>query len=135
MKSFNQFLEEEFLNEELDADDLKEIEKFADELFAKFKIDVEFSKHFKDRVNDPRNKKPITKQEMMDFFQRAFKKYGGKIRQLGKDAQAVLTQLSTNINLPFALKFNERTGELELMSKTIMRKKGFTTPNDKLTFQ
>lgn len=124
-----------FFTEELSEFDFKEIEKFADRIFAKFKIDVEFTKHFKERANDPRNKTPITKEEMMEFFQKAFKKYGGKIRQLGKDAEAVLNQITTDINLPFVLNFNERTGELEMTAKTIMRKKDFKSPDDKLKFK
>ena len=37
--------------------DLDQIEKYADKLFAKVGIDVEFTRHFLDRVNDERNRK------------------------------------------------------------------------------
>ena len=36
--------------------DLNQIERYADRLFAKVGIDVEFTRHFLDRVNDERNK-------------------------------------------------------------------------------
>ena len=39
---------------------LNQIEKYADKLFAAVGIDVEFTRHFMDRVNDARNKDQIT---------------------------------------------------------------------------
>ena len=39
--------------------DLDAIERYADKLFAKVGIDVEFTRHFLDRANDARNKKDI----------------------------------------------------------------------------
>src|SRR6056300_83470 len=44
--------------------DIEQLERFADKMFAKVGIDVEFGKHFMDRVNDARNKKPITPAEL-----------------------------------------------------------------------
>ena len=43
------------LREEISQRDLDGIEKFADRLFAKVGIDVEFTRHFIDRVNDETN--------------------------------------------------------------------------------
>jgi hypothetical protein len=48
--------------------DLDQIEKYADKLFAKVGIDVEFTRHFLDRVNDERNKKQITSAELTRLF-------------------------------------------------------------------
>ena len=48
--------------------DLDQIEKYADRLFAALKIDVEFTKHFMDRVNDARNIKQITVAELIRLF-------------------------------------------------------------------
>ena len=42
------FLSENFIT----RSDLKQIETYADRLFAKVGIDVEFTRHFLDRVND-----------------------------------------------------------------------------------
>ena len=49
----------EYISEEITKNDLNQIEKYADKLFADVGIDVEFTRHFLDRVNDERNKKPI----------------------------------------------------------------------------
>jgi hypothetical protein len=54
MKSFVQHL-----NEVVSKKDLDQVEKYADKLFAAVGIDVEFTRHFLERVNDERNKKPI----------------------------------------------------------------------------
>lgn len=113
--------------------DLDQIEKYADKLFAKVGIDVEFTRHFLDRVNDERNKKQITTAELTRLFKQSYAKYGKKIAQLGPDAEAVIKDMRTDINMPFVLNF--KNGELELVAKTIMRKKNFKTPNPELAVE
>ena len=41
------------------SSDLKQVEKYADRIFAKVGIDVEFTRHFIDRVNDERNQQNL----------------------------------------------------------------------------
>lgn len=118
---------------EITKTDLDQLEKYADRLFGAVGIDVEFTRHFLDRVNDERNKKQITTAELTRLFKQSFKKYGKKIAQLGPDAEAVLNDMRTDVNMPFAL--NLKGGELELVAKTIMRKKDFKTRNTKLAFE
>ena len=38
-------------------------------------IDVEFTKHFMDRVNDARNKTPITPAELTRLFKQSYRKH------------------------------------------------------------
>ena len=109
--------------------DLAQIEKYADKLFAKVKVDVEFTRHFLDRVNDERNKKQITPAELTRLFKQTYNKHGKKIPQLGPDAEAVIKDMQTDINMPFVLKYDKANGEFDLVAKTIMRKKDFKTPN------
>lgn len=106
---------------------LDALEKVLDQVFSKVGIDIEFTRHFIDRVNDERNVKPITIKELAMLFKKEFIKYGKPIAQLGPDAQAVMKDLETDINIPFALEWNG--SELELIAKTVMRKKNFKTPN------
>ena len=108
--------------------DLSQIEKYADRLFAKVGIDVEFTRHFVDRVNDERNKKQISVAELVRIFNKAYQKYGKAIARLGPDAEAVMKDMRTDINMPFVLKL-VNNGMLELVAKTIMRKKDFKTSN------
>lgn len=121
------------LREEITKRDLDGIEKFADRLFSKVGIDVEFTRHFLDRVNDERNKKQITTAELTRLFKQTYNKHGKKIPQLGPDAEAVLKDMQTDINMPFVLKYDKRNQEFELVAKTVMRKKGFKTSNQTLS--
>jgi hypothetical protein len=108
------------------------IEKYADKLFGKIGIDVEFTKHFLDRVNDERNIKQITPAELEGIFRRTYKIHGRKIPSLGDDAEAVIRDMRSDINMPFVLDYNHKTQEFELIAKTVMRKKNFMTSNLKL---
>ena len=111
------------------AVDIKQLETFADRIFADVGIDVEFTKHFMDRVNSERNEKPIVPAELTRLFKQERKRYGKPIAQMGPDSEAVMRDLQTNINVPFALVFDKDNDELDLIAKTIMRKKDFDTPN------
>jgi RNA polymerase sigma factor (sigma-70 family) len=108
---------------------LNALENVLDKVFAKLGIDVEFTRHFLDRVNDERNIKQITIKELGELFAKEFRKWGKPIAQMGPDAEAVMKDLSSDINLPFALNWNKQSGMLELVAKTVMRKKNFRTPN------
>ena len=126
MKSFDNYIYEEVTQRDLDN-----VEKYADKLFAKVGLDIEFTRHFKDRVNDERNKKPITTAELIRLFKQTYKKYGKKISPMGAGAQAVIHDMQTDVNMPFVLQ-PDRGGMLDLVAKTVMRKKNFSTPNKKL---
>ena len=111
------------------AVDIQQLEQFADRIFANVGIDVEFTKHFKDRVNSERNAKPIVPAELTRLFKQERKRYGKPIAQMGPDSEAVMRDLQTDINVPFALVLNKDNDELDLIAKTIMRKDNFSTPN------
>lgn len=126
MKKFKQFL---LAEDKITKSQLNSLEKVLDKLFGKLSIDIEFTKHFLDRVNDKRNREQITIKELMHLFTETFKKHGTKITRMNPDAQAVLNDLSNQLNIPFALHINSKTQLLELISKTVMRKRDFKTSN------
>lgn len=130
---FTEQFEKEQLVEEVSQSQLKELEKYLDQLFKILNVDVSFTKHFLDRVNDSRNGKPITVDELQLLFKKTIQKYGKKIPALGPDAEAVLNDMQTQINLPFVLKWDRDSEELDLVAKTVMRKKNFMTHNQKFT--
>ena len=113
--------------------DLDQIEKYADKLFAKVGIDVNFTRHFLDRVNDERNKKQITTAELTRLFKQSYAKHGKKISAMNPDAEAVIKDMKTDVNMPFVLKYDPKNQEIDLVAKTVMRKKGFKTPDPELT--
>lgn len=117
------------VDNQLTQTELDQLELFADRMFGKVGIDVEFTKHFLDRVNDERNVKQITASELTRLFKQEFKRYGKPIAQLGPDAEAVMKDMQTNINMPFVLRWDPQNKELDLIAKTVMRKKDFRTSN------
>ena len=120
-------------DKEITKSDLDQIEKYADRVFGALDIDVEFTRHFLDRDNDVRNQRQITSAELTRLIKQSYKKFGKTIRKLGPDAEAVISDMRTDINMPFVL--NLKGGELELVAKTVMRKKNFKTTNPKLAFE
>jgi len=111
---------------------LDKLESYLDQLFSKLGMDVEFTRHFLDRVNDPRNKEQITLKELAILFKDAYIKYGQKIAKMGPDAEAVIKDMRSDVNVPFVLNWDARNQELDLVAKTVMRKKGFRTPDPEL---
>ncbi len=118
---------------DITAQELQQLETYADRLFASLGIDIEFSKHFKDRLNDPRNQKPITMAELTRLFRQVYKQHGKPIAQLGPDAEAVMKDMRTDVNIPFTLQWDGK--ELDLVAKTIMRKPHFSTPNQEFAVE
>lgn len=108
--------------------ELDGLEKILDNLFAKIGIDVEFTRHWRDRVNDKRNKQQITIPELQTLFAKTYQKYAKEISSAEVDWQAVLKDVNSQINIPFVLNYDKKKG-LQLVAKTVMRKRNFKTPN------
>ena len=125
---FTKFL----LSESITKNELSRLEGILDGLYRSLNIDIEFSKHFFERLNDARNKKDITIPELQDIFRKAYGRYAKDFQQYGNGMQAVLKDLQTDINVPFVLKWNKKSKLIELISKTVMRKKGFKTKDKEL---
>jgi len=126
MKRFSQYIAEEI---KVSQGQIKELEKVLDKLFSEVDIDIEFTKHFFDRVNDPRNGESIKVREIRDLFRAEFKKYKTKFSGMKAGFQALLKDIQTNINIPFVINWDEKNKELALVAKTVMRKKDFKTSN------
>ena len=122
-------LNEIILEGRLTYSDLRSIEKYVDLYFNKLGLDVEFTKHFLDRVNDPRNKKQITSNELTDMFKDLYTKYGTQITKHPDNFNAVIKDIQTDINCPFVINFDTRENDIDLVMKTVMRKKNFRTSN------
>jgi nicotinic acid mononucleotide adenylyltransferase len=122
---------ENMLNEEnqcalITRADMQELEKFADNLLKDYGIDVEFTKHFGDRMSDERNSPCINVKELKDFFRKIYANKGAKIKG-NRGIEAILKDMQKSLNMPVVIDY--KNGEVELTFKTIMRKKNFTSPN------
>jgi nicotinic acid mononucleotide adenylyltransferase/shikimate kinase len=113
---------------EITASKMKDFEKFVDRMFEKFKIDFEFTKHFGDRMNDDRNSPKIKLKELADLIKKIYAKNGNPLK--GKPgAELVVKDLQSDLNMPIVVKYDEKNDEIDIVAKTIMRKKNFSTPN------
>ena len=119
----------DLIKEDISMSQLDVVEKHLDKIWAKVGIDVEFTRHFHDRVNDARNGKPINTAELLRIYKQIYKRYGKPISQLSKGTEILLKDMSTDINVPVVLRWNGR--ELEMIAKTVMRKKNFKSRTKK----
>ena len=109
---------------------LLRVEQYADRLFKEFGIDIEFQDifkgtHFFQRLNDPRNGTPITTDELRQLFKKISSRYGDKLSNLSSNAEGVLKDMESDINMPFVIKYDTKNREIDLVPKTIMRKQDF----------
>ena len=111
MKTFLEFVSQKQIGD---------LEKFGDRLLKKFDIDIEFTKHFADRMNDKRNDPEIKVAELQKLFKKIQKNKGAEIKKHG-GMEVVLKDISKDLNLPVAIK--KKGDEFEVINKTIMRKK------------
>ena len=112
--------------------DMRELEKFADDLLKTYGIDIEFTKHFGDRMSDERNVPCITVAELRDFFRKVYVNKGIKIKG-NVGIEAVLNDIQKKLNMPVIID-RKSGGDVEVRFKTIMRKNDFKTPNRKIQF-
>lgn len=109
------------------SSELDSVERHADiELDP---IDIEFGKHFFDRLNDPRNGKEITAGELISFFDRLAKKKDAFMSFVKRYHEFVVKDKNSSINIPFVSQVNQA------LAKTIMRKPGFMTPDPTIALQ
>lgn len=107
---------------------IKTFEKVVDQLFDKFGIDFNFTKHFSDRMSDDRNNPCITMQELANFIKKIYAKQGKSIKSVA-GAESVIKDMQTDLNIPIAVTYDSRNDEFDVAMKTIMRKKNFRTQN------
>lgn len=113
---------------EISAAQMKEFEKFVDRMFEKYKIDFEFTKHFGERMNDDRNSPKIKLKELADLIKKIYAKHGNPLKDK-PGAEMVVKDLQSDLNMPIVVKYDSKNDEIDIVAKTIMRKKNFSTPN------
>ena len=128
--SFKQYLTEQAAPISWDA--LKSLEHYLDKLFNTLNMDVSFTKHFWERVNDARNKTQITLAELNRLFTLSFQKFGQKMKFMKPNSEAVLEDMSTDVNSPIVFGWNPVKRMMEIRAKTVMRKKNFMSPDPTL---
>lgn len=113
---------------------LKAFERYVDKMFEKYDIDFRITKHFADRFSDSRNNPCITPKELASFMMKIYKMKGARLKKKA-DLEAVLKDLETDLNIPVKVNFDVKSGEFEVVTQTIMRKKNFRTPDPILRYK
>ena len=137
-------VEEEFyLGEDITPKQLSDTRKSVNRQFSSLGMLVDLqTRHFKKRVDDTRNTKPISSAELIGVFKRAAKKWKSKnftdtilntIDPItgNNDNQAVIYDKQTDINVAAVLN-TTRSKTPEFVVKTILRKKEFATRSPRL---
>ena len=143
MISFKNFILETScdIHKKVTKGELNALEKQLDTMWKAVDVDIDFPQHFFDQLNNPRNDKQITVCDVFDMFKKLFSKSGKKISnqvfkvKTGKDFQGVVKDINNNINIPFTLDWLPRNKELELIAKTIIRKKDFKSASGDKKFE
>jgi nicotinic acid mononucleotide adenylyltransferase/exonuclease VII small subunit len=112
---------------------IKEFEKVVDNLFKKYDIDFNFTRHFGDRMSDERNTPCITLKELADFIKKIYAKQGKSLKGVA-GAEAVIKDMQTDLNIPVAVTYDAKNDEFDVVMKTIMRKKNFKSPDKFITY-
>ena len=112
---------------EMTSSELDSVERYADSELDP--IDIEFGNHFFDRLNDPRNGKEITSDELVAFFNRLARKKEAFMSFIERYREFVVKDKNSSINIPFVSQVNQA------LAKTIMRKPGFMTPNPTIALE
>jgi len=119
------------LKEKITHNELDNIENFIDNLFKALNIDVIFTTHFYDRLNDTRNINDIEPEELIHLFKNFFVKYKDKINLIPLNKDSILKDLQTKLNLPFIMQYDKTTKEINFVAKTIMRTDKFNSGDKK----
>lgn len=107
------------------------LQKELNRIFSKIKVNINiyfgFKSHFLERLNDQRNKKDITIEELRNIFKSVYEVYKDQLVGFGDQFKGMFQSASTDINIPFVLIWDDEKKEMDLIPKTIMRKQGFKT--------
>jgi histidinol phosphatase-like PHP family hydrolase len=130
MKNFKQHLSEQTVS----MKQMKDFEKVVDQLFKKFDMDFNFTRHFADRMGDARNNPEITLKELAELIKKIYARQGKSIKGIA-GAEAVIKDMQKDLNIPVAVTYDQKNDEFDVVMKTIMRKKNFKTPNKVINYK
>ena len=132
-KKMRKWLESvELIDENISPRQINDLEKFGDRLLKKFNIDIEFTRHFADRMNDKRNVPAIKVTEIQRLLKKIAKNKGKEVKKHG-DTEVVLKDIQSDLNLPVVVKYTG--GKFQVVNKTIMRKKDFKTSTPEIKYE
>jgi hypothetical protein len=84
-------------------------------------------------MNDQRNKPEIKISELQQLFKKIAKSKAKNIKD-NPNAEVVLKDIQKDLNLPVVISYKRDRDEFEVVNKTIMRKKNFSTSNKTIKY-
>lgn len=122
--------ERTLLTEEVTVEEFNKLEKALTSFFAKFKIDVSFRAHFRDRINDARNYLPITRERLLEIFNKLIQhKNYSKLQNMKFGQEGLMIYKDVN----FVYTLDKVRDKIQLRFITAMSKKNFVS-NSKSDF-
>ena len=110
------------LSERITRSEFRYIESKLDDLFEILGMDVAFTKHFKERMNQ----RSISVSDMVAAMRSLFQRFGERMTKWKDGTSRVLRSLSTDLNIPFVL-YRNSDGIIDVVLKTVMKKRNFLT--------
>ena len=118
MKKFSTFVTEMSMGE------VRSLEQKLDKMFEPFGVDIVFTRHVvKDRLLTGQREGGVTADEILDVFKRFIARYKDKLTK--KEWEAVIKDVRTKLNLPVTYKKDALEGDMDMIVKTIMKKRDF----------
>lgn len=118
MKRFNTFVTEMSMGE------VRSLEQKLDKMFEPFGVDIVFTRHVvKDRLLTGQREGGVTADEIFDVFKRFIARYKDKLTK--KEWEAIIKDVRTKLNLPVTYKKDALEGDMDMIVKTIMKKRDF----------
>lgn len=98
--------------------------------WARFNLSIDFGTHFGQRLNDPRNKPPITLEEVAQLFNKMLFSAAKAIYKLPNPYHAVMRH--NDINVMFVI-VGDKGGPRTIVLKSIIRKHDFESKSKVFT--
>lgn len=113
------------LQENLSSSDLAAAEMFANRTLGRLGIDVEFTQHFRERINLPRNKPKIKLAELVRLFRQLARQQGKRLQEIEPYTKILVHDTKTKLNIIINIKEGSTEDRLLFSCGTIIRATNF----------
>ena len=100
------------------------VEKELDEMFNDLDVDINFTKHFKERVLE----RGLTEDDIVELMGKIYDKYGDEVADLPKDSNRVFTHLTRLVDISSAMGAYGSDGLRDLYLTTAYKRKSKNEP-------
>lgn len=113
------------ITENISSSDLAAAEMFASRTLGRLGIDIEFTQHFKERINLPRNRPKIKLAELVRLFRQLARQQGKRLQELEPYTKVLVHDTKTKLNIIINIKEGKTEDTLLFSCGTIIRANNF----------